>query len=97
MTDYAPIMLRVQDENGSEIFSQIVPYEWEIDVKELMERAFILSQSPTIPDPFVYTLQYLAASIRSVNQLLCSFALNSELVTVPTKVLDEWAPSLAKL
>jgi transaldolase len=32
----------------------------------------------------------LAASIRSVNQLLCSFALNSELVTVPTKVLDEW-------
>jgi transaldolase len=33
----------------------------------------------------------LAASIRSVNQLLCSFALNTELVTVPTKVLDEWA------
>jgi transaldolase len=33
----------------------------------------------------------LAASIRSVNQLLCSFALNTELITVPTKVLDEWA------
>jgi len=33
----------------------------------------------------------LAASIRSVNQLLCSFALNTELATVPTKVLDEWA------
>jgi transaldolase len=32
----------------------------------------------------------LAASIRSVHQLLCSFALNTELVTVPTKVLDEW-------
>jgi transaldolase len=33
----------------------------------------------------------LAASIRSVNQLLCSFALGAELATVPTKVLDEWA------
>jgi transaldolase len=33
----------------------------------------------------------LAASIRSVSQLLCCFALNTELTTVPTKVLDEWA------
>ena len=33
----------------------------------------------------------LAASIRRVNQLLCSFTLNTELATVPTKVLDEWA------
>jgi transaldolase len=36
-------------------------------------------------------VQVLAASIRSVNQLLCSFALSAELATVPTKVLDEWA------
>ena len=33
----------------------------------------------------------LAASIRSINHLLCSFALDAELVTVPTKILDEWA------
>jgi transaldolase len=33
----------------------------------------------------------LAASIRSVNHLLCSFALEAELATVPSKVLDEWA------
>jgi transaldolase len=33
----------------------------------------------------------LAASIRGVNQLLCSLALEAELATVPTKVLDEWA------
>ena len=33
----------------------------------------------------------LAASIRNVNHLLCSFALGAELVTVPTKVLGEWA------
>ena len=33
----------------------------------------------------------LAASIRSVEQLLACFALGVELVTVPTKVLEEWA------
>jgi transaldolase len=33
----------------------------------------------------------LAASIRTVNHLLCSFALSAELATVPTKILDEWA------
>src|SRR6266849_3655383 len=33
----------------------------------------------------------LAASIRNMNHLLCSFALSAELVTVPTKLLEEWA------
>jgi transaldolase len=33
----------------------------------------------------------LAASIRTVNHLLCCFALSAELATIPTKVLDEWA------
>jgi len=33
----------------------------------------------------------LAASIRGVNHLLCSFALSAELATVPGKVLEEWA------
>ena len=33
----------------------------------------------------------LAASIRGVNHLLCSFALNAKLATVPGKVLEEWA------
>ena len=33
----------------------------------------------------------LAASIRTVNHLLCSFLLAAELATVPSKVLQEWA------
>ena len=32
-----------------------------------------------------------AGSIRGVNHLLYSFALNAELATVPGKVLEEWA------
>jgi transaldolase len=35
----------------------------------------------------------LAASIRNLNHLLFTFALNAELATVPTKVLEEWAAS----
>ena len=35
----------------------------------------------------------LAASIRHVDHLLCSFALGAELATVPIKVLSEWAAS----
>lgn len=62
MSDFAPITLRVIDENGNELFSQSVPYEWEIDVKQVMERAFVLSQTPRMPDPIVYTLQYYGYS-----------------------------------
>jgi transaldolase len=36
-------------------------------------------------------VRVLAASIRNLNHLLCSFALSSELATVPSKVLEEWA------
>ncbi len=36
-------------------------------------------------------VQILAASIRSVDQLLTSFALGVDLVTVPAKILEEWA------
>jgi transaldolase len=39
-------------------------------------------------DGHVYVL---AASIRNLNHLLYSFALKVELVTVPTKVLEQWA------
>ena len=36
-------------------------------------------------------VQVLAASIRHVDHLLAAFALGVELVTVPTKVLEDWA------
>src|SRR5262249_4897169 len=39
-------------------------------------------------DRHVYVL---AASIRTVSHLLCSFVLGAELATVPAKVLEEWA------
>jgi transaldolase len=36
-------------------------------------------------------VQVLAASIRHVDHLLCSFALHADLATVPAKVLEQWA------
>lgn len=36
-------------------------------------------------------VKVLAASIRNLKQLLYTFALQSDLVTVPSKVLEEWA------
>ena len=36
-------------------------------------------------------VRVLAASIRHVDHLLCSFALHADLATVPAKVLGEWA------
>jgi len=62
VTHYAPITLQVVDENSNELFSQSVPFEPEMDVKQVMERAFVLSQSESTPDPLVFTLQYYGYS-----------------------------------
>ena len=39
----------------------------------------------------------LAASIRHLDHLLCSFALNAELATVPGKVLEAWSAQGSRL
>src|SRR5207245_7796456 len=39
----------------------------------------------------------LAASLRGVNHLLCSFALSAELATVPGKILEQWAAEAFRL
>jgi transaldolase len=36
-------------------------------------------------------VRVLAASIRHVDHLLCSFALDADLATVPARLLEEWA------
>lgn len=62
MPHYAPILLRIVDEQGQELFRQTVPFEFELDVKEVMERAFILAQTPANPDPLVYGVQFYGYS-----------------------------------
>jgi hypothetical protein len=62
MPDYAPILLRIVDEQGQELFRQTVPFEFELDVRQVMERAFVLAQTPSKPDPLVYEVQYYGYS-----------------------------------
>lgn len=62
MPHYAPILLRIVDEQGQELVHQTVPFEFELDVKEVMERAFVLAQTSANPDPFVYEVQFYGYS-----------------------------------
>lgn len=62
MSDYAPITLLVVDNQERERFRASVPFEWELDVKSVMERAFVLSQTASDPDPLVYTMEYYGYS-----------------------------------
>jgi hypothetical protein len=62
MPEYAPITIRAVDNNGLELFNYEVPFEFEITVKQLMERAFVIGQTSTKPDPFLYTLEYFGYS-----------------------------------
>jgi len=62
MADYLPFTLRIVDEQGQERFSQSVPFEAELAVRGIMERAFVLGQTTATPDPFDYDLQYYGYS-----------------------------------
>lgn len=62
MAEYKPITLRIIDKHGKECFAQSIPFESEIDVRGVMERAFVLSQTAEHPDPFTYDLQYYGYS-----------------------------------
>jgi len=62
MPGYAPYTLRVIDEQGQEMFRETVPFEAELDVRGILERAFIIGQAPNRPDPLVYQLQYYGYS-----------------------------------
>jgi uncharacterized protein DUF4430 len=62
MPDYAPIALQIVDENGLKLIELSVPFRLEIDVKQVMEAAFVLNQTAATPDPFLYIVEYYGYS-----------------------------------
>ena len=62
MPDYAPIALQIVDENAAKLIDLSVPFRLEIDVKEVMEAAFVLNQTAAAPDPFLYVVEYYGYS-----------------------------------
>lgn len=62
MPEFEPVTLQVIDENGQTIVDVAVPFSFEIDVIQIMEKAFVLSQTGQNPDPFLYTVEYYGYS-----------------------------------
>ena len=62
MPDYAPITLRAVDDKGNLLFEYVVPFEFGISAKQLLERAFVLGQAAGKADPFLYTIEYFGYS-----------------------------------
>ena len=62
MPSYADITIQAIDNDSNQLFSYSVPFEFEINVQQLLERAFVLEQTTSNPDPFVYTVEYFGYS-----------------------------------
>lgn len=62
MAAFAPITLQVMDHNGNILFKSIVPYEFEITAHQVLERAFVIEQNSSLPDPFIFTQRYYGYS-----------------------------------
>lgn len=62
MNGYAPITVQANDNNNNTLFQIAVPFEFEINARQLLERAFVNAQTPDNPDPFLYTIEYFGYS-----------------------------------
>lgn len=62
MPEFNPVSLRIVDNHGTELVNSAVPFEPNMSARQVLERAFILAQTPANPDPFVFTLQYYGYS-----------------------------------
>jgi hypothetical protein len=62
MPDFAPVSLRVVDNNGKVLIDTSVPFSPNITARKVFENAFILAQTAQNPDPVVFTLQYYGYS-----------------------------------
>jgi len=62
MLEYSPITLQILDDQGKCLYEYVVPFEFGISAKQLLERAFVAAQSTVDADPFLFTLEYFGYS-----------------------------------
>lgn len=62
MLDYAPITLRIIDEKGKCLHEYVIPFEFGMNVQQLLERAFVAAQTTVDADPFLFTLEFFGYS-----------------------------------
>lgn len=56
------ITIKAYDDDNNQLFSYQVGFEFEINVQQLLQLAFVKGQSAGQPDPFGYTLEYYGYS-----------------------------------
>ncbi|WP_423371054.1 DUF4430 domain-containing protein [Burkholderia sp. LMG 32019] len=63
MSDLNPIVIRAIDtRSGQQILEYTVPFSPKITVRQVLEQAFLIGQTPTSPDPFLFTFEYYGYS-----------------------------------
>jgi hypothetical protein len=62
MADFDPIKLEIIDENAKHLLDSAVPFRFGITARKVLESAFLLAQTPTLPDPIVFTLGFFGYS-----------------------------------
>jgi hypothetical protein len=62
MAGFNPITLRAVDNTNKQLFEYSVPFTSEITALQVMEQAFVLAQTHTTSDPFLFTLEYYGYS-----------------------------------
>jgi len=62
MSHFAPITLRAIDSDNKLLFEYVVAFRMGISARQVLEEAFVLAQTSTAPDPFIFTLEFFGYS-----------------------------------
>ncbi len=62
MSAYRPITVRAVDNQSRQLFEYAVPFSLEVSARQLLEQAFVLGQTASTADPFLFTLEYYGYS-----------------------------------
>jgi hypothetical protein len=65
MSGFAPIKLIVIDGRNNQkipLFEHSVPFTFELNARQVMEQAFVLTQTTGKPDPLLFTVEYFGYS-----------------------------------
>lgn len=62
MSDFTPIKLLVVNNYGTPLFEHTVPFAFEINARQVLEQAFVLTQTAGNPDPLLFTVEYFGYS-----------------------------------
>jgi hypothetical protein len=57
MPAFDPVTLNIIDEAGTVLFSQSVPFTVGMTARQVLEQAFMITQTSAKPDPFIFSVR----------------------------------------